>query len=189
MATARLIVRREHAFTAILNRFSVFVNGAEVGSISSDEVRTFDVPVGSLVIGLDWTMQIVRAGLRAITFDNVREGDNIHLECIAKPGLFRHHIVILQSRHEASTFSYQSKSKTDVNNENPQREQTYAEIFEIESMADASISKIKERYKKLARQYHPDRYEDLAPEFRKAAMERMKQINEAYSYFKQKLAF
>jgi curved DNA-binding protein CbpA len=39
----------------------------------------------------------------------------------------------------------------------------------------------KSRYRELAKQYHPDRYEGLAPEFKEAAKKKMQEINAAYT--------
>jgi hypothetical protein len=45
---------------------------------------------------------------------------------------------------------------------------------------DAALSEIQEAYRKLVREYHPDKAAQLAPELRALALERTKQINRAY---------
>lgn len=46
---------------------------------------------------------------------------------------------------------------------------------------------VKEAYRRLAPQYHPDRVNHLGPKLRAVAEQEMKEINEAYGYFKRKL--
>ena len=46
---------------------------------------------------------------------------------------------------------------------------------------DASQDEILTAYRKMARQYHPDRVEGLGPEFKELAERRMKEINAAYA--------
>jgi DnaJ like chaperone protein len=45
---------------------------------------------------------------------------------------------------------------------------------------------IKQRYRSLSKQYHPDGVSHLGPEFRAMAEKKMKEINEAYDYFRKK---
>ena len=63
-------------------------------------------------------------------------------------------------------------------------EDYYAEILGLNG--DMSPSHIKSRYSDLAKQYHPDRVQHLGGEFREMAERKMKEINEAYEYFKNK---
>jgi DnaJ like chaperone protein len=45
---------------------------------------------------------------------------------------------------------------------------------------------IKNRYRELVMQYHPDRVAHLGPKLREVAEQQMKEINEAYDFFKRK---
>lgn len=45
---------------------------------------------------------------------------------------------------------------------------------------NASVDEIKQAYRKLANQYHPDKVSHLGEEFQKLAEERFKEIQEAY---------
>jgi nucleosome binding factor SPN SPT16 subunit len=45
---------------------------------------------------------------------------------------------------------------------------------------------IKNRYKKLVMQYHPDRVTHLGPKLKEVAEQQTKEINEAYDYFRRK---
>jgi tripartite motif-containing protein 71 len=53
--------------------------------------------------------------------------------------------------------------------------------------ADASQEEITAAYRKLARQYHPDRVADLGPEFWELAERRMKEINAAHETLRRRL--
>jgi DnaJ like chaperone protein len=46
---------------------------------------------------------------------------------------------------------------------------------------DASIEQIRNAYKKLIKQYHPDKLSNLAPELKNFAEMRTKELNQAYS--------
>ncbi len=50
----------------------------------------------------------------------------------------------------------------------------------------ASEEEIKKAYRKLSMKYHPDKVGHLGEEFRNVAEEKMKEINEAYDYFKKR---
>ena len=50
----------------------------------------------------------------------------------------------------------------------------------------ASEEEIKKAYRKLSMKYHPDKVGHLGEEFRNVAEEKMKEINEAYDYFKRR---
>lgn len=52
----------------------------------------------------------------------------------------------------------------------------------------ASLADVTSAYRKLARQYHPDRVADLGPEFSELAERRMKEINAAYQLLRQHLS-
>lgn len=48
----------------------------------------------------------------------------------------------------------------------------------------ADMEEIKKAYRKLSMQYHPDKVRHLGEEFRLVAEEKMKEINQAYDFFK-----
>jgi DnaJ like chaperone protein len=48
----------------------------------------------------------------------------------------------------------------------------------------ADMEEVKKAYRKLSMQYHPDKVRHLGDEFRTVAEEKMKEINQAYDYFK-----
>jgi DNA-binding beta-propeller fold protein YncE len=54
--------------------------------------------------------------------------------------------------------------------------------------ADATLEEVTAAFRRLARQYHPDRVADLGPEFSELAERRMKEINAAYETLKRQLA-
>jgi DnaJ like chaperone protein len=60
-------------------------------------------------------------------------------------------------------------------------EQYYA-VLGLEPGAD--METVKKAYRKLSMQYHPDKVRHLGDEFRVVAEEKMKEINQAYDYFK-----
>ncbi|MBU1567127.1 MAG: DnaJ domain-containing protein [Proteobacteria bacterium] len=59
--------------------------------------------------------------------------------------------------------------------------QHYATL-ELEKGAD--MEEVKKAYRKLSMQYHPDKVRHLGDEFQAVAEEKMKEINQAYDYFK-----
>ena len=61
--------------------------------------------------------------------------------------------------------------------------------YEILGVAeDAPLKMISERYRHLIKQNHPDKVASMAPEFRKLAEKRMKEINAAYAELKKRAA-
>jgi DnaJ like chaperone protein len=76
-------------------------------------------------------------------------------------------------------YRQQREAATGINLEN----QYYA-VLGLESGAD--FAEIKKAYRKLSMQYHPDKVSYLGDEFQKVAEEKMKEINQAYDYFKKK---
>jgi len=63
-------------------------------------------------------------------------------------------------------------------------EEQYYAVLGLESGAD--FAEIKKAYRKLSMQYHPDKVGHLGEEFKRVAEEKMKEINMAYDFFKQK---
>jgi DnaJ like chaperone protein len=58
----------------------------------------------------------------------------------------------------------------------------YYAVLGLEPGAD--METVKKAYRKLSMQYHPDKVRHLGDEFRTVAEEKMKEINQAYDYFK-----
>ncbi len=65
-----------------------------------------------------------------------------------------------------------------------QAEEQYLAVLGLEPGADYTA--IKKAYRKLSMQYHPDKVSHLGEEFQRVAEEKMKEINQAYDYFKKK---
>lgn len=51
---------------------------------------------------------------------------------------------------------------------------------------NASADEVKKAYRELSRKYHPDKVSHLGKEISRVSAEKMKEINEAYNYLKQK---
>lgn len=64
------------------------------------------------------------------------------------------------------------------------REDRYYEILGL--TPGATFEQIKAAYRKLSMQYHPDKVNHLGEEFRRVAEEKMKELNEAYQFFRKK---
>lgn len=58
----------------------------------------------------------------------------------------------------------------------------YYAVLGLEPGADMEM--VKKAYRKLSMQYHPDKVSHLGDEFKAVAEEKMKEINQAYDYFK-----
>ncbi len=63
----------------------------------------------------------------------------------------------------------------------------YGMILELEGKV--TIKDIKKNYRNLSKKYHPDRVNNLGREFSEIADKKMKDINEAYDWFKKKYNF
>lgn len=59
----------------------------------------------------------------------------------------------------------------------------YAEILGISGTF--TLGELRQRYRELAQQYHPDKVQHLGPKLRTTAEQEMKKINEAYHYLEQ----
>ena len=74
--------------------------------------------------------------------------------------------------HQAHSFKSNSPFDREVGEKNP---------YEVLGVGNkASIEEIKRAYRRLSRQYHPDRVTHLGEEFRVLAEERFKEIQGAY---------
>jgi len=75
-----------------------------------------------------------------------------------------------------------SSSKNDVRN--IKTEKYYGELLGLKGKI--TMSDIHKAYKSKMKDYHPDKVETMADEFKELASEITKEINEAYEYFKKK---
>lgn len=74
--------------------------------------------------------------------------------------------------------------ETGGNSANWERERRYGKILDLRG--SVTRDDIKDRYRKLVARYHPDKVQHLGEEFQRLAEERMKEINEAYDYFRKR---
>lgn len=63
----------------------------------------------------------------------------------------------------------------------------YGKILDLKGKV--TIKDIKKNYRELSKKYHPDRVSNLGIEFSEIADKKMKEINEAYDWFKKKYDF
>ena len=85
-------------------------------------------------------------------------------------------------RKRGSDGSHQHESKSRVEDE-----RHYSSILGL--TGSVSPESVKKAYRGLAKKYHPDMVHYLGSEFREVAEAKLKEINEAYSYFCQKYGF
>ncbi len=78
-------------------------------------------------------------------------------------------------------YTYRSQQETGTST---RTEEQYYAVLGLETGADFVM--IKKAYRKLSMQYHPDKVAHLGEEFKRVAEEKMKEINQAYDYFKKK---
>ena len=71
--------------------------------------------------------------------------------------------------------------------ERPKSENEFARILGLKGKV--TRSEISEKYRQLAKQYHPDRVADLGPELKQLAEKKMKEINQAYEFYREKYGF
>ena len=73
-------------------------------------------------------------------------------------------------------------------NRNPalKDERYYAGVLQLNGQTNRED--IKKHYHELVSQYHPDKVNHLGPKLRKVAEEEMREINEAYNFFKKQYA-
>jgi DnaJ like chaperone protein len=92
---------------------------------------------------------------------------------------------LLISAYDQRTIEakYMYQQQRDAATGTQAEEQFYA-VLGLEPGAD--FATIKKAYRKLSMQYHPDKVSHLGEEFQRIAEEKMKEINQAYDYFKKK---
>jgi DnaJ like chaperone protein len=80
-----------------------------------------------------------------------------------------------------------SSYKREHHNKTKQENDSDIKYFEILGLnPNVDLSEIKVTYRRLVMQYHPDKVQHLGHEFQTLAEEKMKEINIAYGYFKNK---
>jgi DnaJ-domain-containing protein 1 len=104
-------------------------------------------------------------------------GDTKHHEPISDT------VRISQEAREKLKLAEEAQRNDRIRREEQRREQDEAlkrslEVLELRS--DASPEAIRNAYHHLLRNYHPDKYSHLPPEFRKLAENKAQQIIEAY---------
>ncbi|MFA5784275.1 MAG: HEAT repeat domain-containing protein [Phycisphaerae bacterium] len=99
------------------------------------------------------------------------------------------------------TMRYQLRSEEEYEtccngeaNENPSESDRYSDTSSEVSPyvilgipTNSTINEIKEAYRKLSQQYHPDKVAHLGPELQQVAHEKMKKINQAYESLTQQV--
>jgi len=83
---------------------------------------------------------------------------------------------------EISAYDHRSIKSRYLKDVNPTRK--YYETLGVNE--GAAFEEIKKAYRELSRKYHPDKVSHLGKEFSSVAVEKMKEINEAYDYFRKK---
>jgi DnaJ like chaperone protein len=80
----------------------------------------------------------------------------------------------------------QSQQQSKGHTENPKNkdERYFASILGLPP--GSTSGDFKNRYRELVMQYHPDRVAHLGPKLKEFAEQQMKEINEAYDFFKSK---
>ena len=87
----------------------------------------------------------------------------------------------------ASTFAtadHQTESGQDGSAHGPASAEYYADLLGVKP--DADFATIKKAYRQRVMEYHPDRVSGLGEDLQKLAERKMKELNEAFSYFERK---
>lgn len=80
-------------------------------------------------------------------------------------------------------YTYRRRQQETASREN---DTGFYAVLGLEPGAD--MEAIKKAYRQLSMKYHPDKVSHLGDEFRSVAEEKMKEINQAYDYFKKKFS-
>ncbi len=86
-------------------------------------------------------------------------------------------------------FCINTQYKLDINRESKytKDEEYYRNVLGLSS--NFKVEDIKRRYRELVAKYHPDKVNHLGEKLKEMAEREMKEINEAYEYFKKKYNF
>ncbi len=88
----------------------------------------------------------------------------------------------IKSRDGGPKDHHKKRDNSGRKNTRTTTEQYYAEVLGLG--ADRSMPAIKQKYWELAKQYHPDLVQHLGIELRQVADQKMKNLNDAYQFFK-----
>ncbi|MFA5197833.1 MAG: DnaJ domain-containing protein [Patescibacteria group bacterium] len=99
-----------------------------------------------------------------------------------------------ERRQHAHTSAKEEQRKRDKQNQQQSKGYTENQKHKDERYFETILglkpgktsTDIKNRYRELVMQYHPDRVAHLGPKLREFAEQQMKEINEAYDFFKEK---
>jgi len=87
-----------------------------------------------------------------------------------------------------NSFKKNASSRTAGSSSNEQNRDYQTQAFQILNIQPTDdISVVKKGYHEIIKLYHPDRLEGLGPELRQLALEKTRDINEAYDFLCQKL--
>lgn len=89
-----------------------------------------------------------------------------------------------KEERKRSNEQSQQQSK-DYTKKNKNKDERYFEAI-LGLPSNKTSDNIKNRYRELVMQYHPDRVAHLGPKLKEVAEQQMKEINEAYNFFKSK---
>ncbi len=81
---------------------------------------------------------------------------------------------------------YRARQRQRTRTAGEKGEKYYAKVLGLRG--EMTRDEVKKAYRKLVREYHPDRVAHLGESVRKTAEEEMKKINEAYDFFQRKYA-
>jgi DnaJ like chaperone protein len=91
----------------------------------------------------------------------------------------------IENKYRYGSSSYQQRSRSAFGAAGTAvSERHYYTVLGVDETAD--FAAIKKAYRTLSMQYHPDKVAHLGAEFKRAAEEKMKEINAAYDYFRKK---
>jgi len=97
--------------------------------------------------------------------------------------LIKQTVSIFNIDYEYSHDEYEEEEEEQTNYKSP--DDHYASVLGLEGHIKPET--VRQSYRNMVKQYHPDKVAHLGPKLREAAEAEMKQLNEAYEYFKKKL--
>lgn len=85
-----------------------------------------------------------------------------------------------------NNYQYGSEQGMYFENEQEMKVKKYSEILGVKE--DATMAEIKKAYRKLVKEYHPDKLaaESMPENYKKFAEQKIREINEAYEYLKER---
>jgi hypothetical protein len=188
-----IVIRRGDGYRDLLRSYRILVDGKDVAKIRRNSERRLPVSPGShrVQLRIDWMgspeLQVF-----------VDSGDHIVLLCGPNPAFSTSALSILRSDNSyvklelltpyASASA--SASTEDVNDRDSDRESdprsspphgTAMPWYEVLMVSpDATIEEVRDAYRRLIGQYHPDKVIRLGEEIRQLAVRKSQEINVAY---------